>query len=282
MTPARRSLSTLLLLVAAAGCGGSTADPVGDAGTPDAADDARDAPGDEPAGDAAGCALTFEHATLAVVQRDGTREDCASATWDGGTDVVEEASGQVTAVAANSFTLDTCPPNADCALSAMTFVADAPGIALASAIPSGAYVHVRWKLTRFWACQASLEVTSLPSWGGLANPVASLPALLLAVADGAAHLPGAPFTVDREKLACADEDAGAGCGGPEPGAYQFLFLATAAQAPVLRVPMGEVRAWSALESGHGSWDVKNLRSFQSTACDDYWNFAWWLAWRPPS
>lgn len=269
----------VLLAFGLVACGGSTADEAADGG----ADAVADAPAidvDVDGSGVEGCDLTNERATIEFVDRDGTRDGCASASGPDASASPREIDGQITAVTLDGFSLDTCPPNADCAPSTVRFVADAPGIELARALPVGAYVRVRWSITRFFACQASLEVDSLATWGTVPNPVAGLPGLLLAVADGAKQLDGAPFVVDRELLECG-VDAGAGCGSVTPGAYRFTFTPANAEGPVLHVPMGAVVPWPALAPGAGTWDVKNLRSYQSTACDDYWNFAWFVAFREP-
>ena len=46
-----------------------------------------------------------------------------------------------------------------------------------------------------------------------------------------------------------------------------------ARAPPLRVYMSDTASWTL---GASTYTVHNLRSFQSIACDDYWNWAYWI------
>ncbi len=42
--------------------------------------------------------------------------------------------------------------------------------------------------------------------------------------------------------------------------------------------MGATADWSIpINGGVQSLRVRNLRSFETGACDDYWNWAWWIA-----
>jgi hypothetical protein len=131
---------------------------------------------------------------------------------------------------------------------------------------------------RFFACQMSLEVTSLPSWAGLPNPTRSDATLLLAVVDGGGPNASSPYTVDRVLLACPQ----LGNCGRAP-LYAFAFAPKERIGTRVEVRMGETKVVDLQPPGAlGSIVAHNLRSYDSCATDDYWNFAYYLEWLPPT
>jgi hypothetical protein len=122
-------------------------------------------------------------------------------------------------------------------------------------------------VTRFRACQQSLEITTADATDGSTSP-APAGQLLLAVVDGGEVLAGAPHAVDRVPLGCSSEKA---CGSVAPDEYAFDFKSASGAASPLRVYMGETATWT---NGGKPFTVRNLRSFQTTYCDDYWNWAY--------
>jgi hypothetical protein len=183
--------------------------------------------------------------------------------------------GVVTAASATFFTVNSCPPNADCPADTLTtFDIDAPDFQVA--LEPRFLVRVKYSITRFWACQQSLEVTALQSWGGLRND-AQWPAgaLVLAIVDGGGPFADSSYTVERQALGC-DVDAGRGCGGITPDEYAFVFAPKNAPDQGTVVPMGDTRLTAMRLGQPNEIAARNLRSFQTALCDDYWNFAYWL------
>jgi hypothetical protein len=69
-----------------------------------------------------------------------------------------------------------------------------------------------------------------------------------------------------------------GCGGPShPDNYFFVFSSVAFPEKTTRVDMG---VFDIQNSGKFMLDARNLRSYQTDLCDDYWNYAYYLAYRP--
>jgi hypothetical protein len=165
---------------------------------------------------------------------------------------------------ATSLTVEVCAA-AGCALDTLRVEARAPGLDL-SRFPR-VWVRVRAAVTWFRQCQQTLEITTADPTDGSTSP-APAGQLLLAVVDGGEAFAGAPYVVERVPLGCSSERA---CGIPAPDDYAFDFKsATAADSP-LRVYMGETATWT---SGGKPFTVRNLRSFQTADCDDYWNWAY--------
>jgi hypothetical protein len=59
-------------------------------------------------------------------------------------------------------------------------------------------------------------------------------------------------------------------------------MPTAAPGRSVIVGMGQTVPIDLLQSPARTWAVRNLRSYQTEYCDDYWNFAWYLAWSSPA
>lgn len=187
-----------------------------------------------------------------------------------------EFDGSVTALTRTGFTIDTCPPNADCTASLRTVTIDAPGLDLTTLLPVGAFAHVQFALSCSWGCTKDIVVTSLPSWGGLTNPAPAGSGIYVAANDGGQLLTDAPFKASRVKLDCPSTFIG-GCGDPgEAGLYAFEFGFPNSNAEI--VTMGSTKT---IAVGTGAVTVRNLRSYETGDCDDYWNWAYWVTDRRP-
>jgi hypothetical protein len=213
------------------------------------------------------CDLTNDRASVSVQLAGGQVLSCAGIGGpDAGTGV-RTFTGRITGSDATSLVMDECGADAGCVAGSVRLEIRAPGLDLVG-FPHR-WVLVKIQLARFYACQQSLEITTVdPTDGSPAQGPAGQ--LLLAVVDGGGPFDGSPYKIDRVPLGCRAEK---GCGFVPPDEYAFDFSETAAARPALRVSMGETKTWAA--SG-GSFQVRNLRSYQSTLCDDYWNFAYTL------
>ncbi len=225
------------------------------------------------AGPPVSCGRTHDSFSMRAQLYDGRTFSCS-----GGTDFgFAQLQGQVVEMNGNALTIDSCPPNADCIQMRSTFTFDAPGLYLW--IPTGAFVDVSLQVDQPWGCEQRILIADLPSWGGLPNPVPTGATVHLAAADGIADtLPGAPFTIQKLPLGCVNDPSG-GCGGDPPDDYALHFASTTTPGdPGITVGMGQYATWS-VPSASGVneyWAVRNLRSYSSGYCDDYFNWSWWL------
>ena len=217
--------------------------------------------------DAGHCGRTDGAASVVVHLPDGSEVSCNHST-DGGPGSMPQPgvwTGRVTGSDATSLAVEVCAAGAGCVPNTLRVEARAPGLDL-SQFPR-AWVRVRAEVSRFRVCQQTLEITT-------ADPTDGSPSqspggqLLLAVVDGGAAFAGAPYVVDRVPLGCSSERA---CGSPAPDDYAFDFKSASGADASLRVYMGETATWT---SGGKPFTVRNLRSFQSGDCDDYWNWAY--------
>lgn len=235
------------------------------------------------AGGSAGatCTRTEDRASISIARPGAALLDCANApsAFDAGSPVSPTLlSGALVRVDAGGFDLDTCPPNADCAPSITRFEVEAPGLALE--LPAGAFVQVSYLISVFYQCQQSLEVSTIPTWGGMDNPAGPSGVLLLGIADGGYTFDDSPYGVERVRLDCTSPTPG--CGSVPPGEYALELAPTAAPDRVTQLVMGETASIDLLQTKvPGGWLARNLRSYQTDYCDDYWNFAWWVRWQAP-
>jgi hypothetical protein len=241
------------------------------------------------------CSMTYDRASIRIIPGDGTVWSCSAPTpiadggsspaTDGGTDLrpadggtgpgpatITTLRGMITGGDASSLVIDTCDGNQSCVPNSVRIEVGAPGLDLTT-VPR-VRVDVKFQIKFFRACQASLEITTVDPADGSAVS-ASAGQLLLAVVDGGLTLPGSPYSVVQAPLGCLSAK---GCGSPAPDVYAFDFSMAGDSASALRVYMGETTPWT---SGGHSYKVRNLRSFQSIACDDYWNFAYYIVAAPP-
>lgn len=281
------AMSTIAVL---AGCGGTSALPTDasaedtrmgiETDTASSDSDARvevdtDAPGH--------CGYSGDHASIRVYLGDGSVSSCnppgmdgspGAPTADGGPGAPAAANtlrGTITGGDASTLVIDACDSSQSCVPSSIRIEIDAPGLDLTSVPRVG--VEIKFEFTFFRTCQQSLEITTTDSVDGSASAV---PAgqLLLAVVDGGLPLTGSPYRVDRVPLGCFSAK---GCGSPVPDVYAFDFSMASVSGSTIRVYMGETNPWT---TGGRSYRVRNLRSFQSTVCDDYWNFAHYIVAAP--
>jgi hypothetical protein len=223
------------------------------------------------------CVRTQDRAQIAVERTGQVRIDCSTVMNATGAVSPTVLEGRITRAQLDSFELDTCPPNADCAATFARIEVLAPG--LNARMPVGAFVRVTYQITRFFACQQALEVSTIPSWGGVENPYHAKSALLLAISDGGSTFETSPYKIDRVPLGCRPITPG--CSSVKPDEYALTFHATVGTGGGIQVGMGESEL---LDLGQPAFRylARNLRSFQTEYCDDYWNFAWFLAYAPPT
>jgi hypothetical protein len=180
--------------------------------------------------------------------------------------------GQVVKTTKNTFVLDTCPPNADCMASFMTVSVAAKGLELW--VPMNAFVEVEHVLQGAWGfCTSRSSVRNVPSWGGMKNTVSGSTQVYFAGTEGQLQHSGAPFAVKSVPLGCG---GGPSCG--QPADDYALSFNVGPGAPGKLVKMGtQTTLMTPMPM-----TVRNLRSFVSGMCDDYWDWAWWAAWVPTS
>jgi hypothetical protein len=244
-----------------------------------------DGPADRLDGAAGHCGRVSLSATASVAVHTPSGDvSCANATADAGTLPPRVWSGLVTSSDATSIVVDTCgdatsivadggltdagATDAGCVATTIRLEAHAPGLDLSS-FPH-VRVRVRAKVSRFFACQQALEVTTADAADGDAQNAPG--ALLLAVNDGGDTLGGSPYGVAHVSLGCSPAPV---CNGPGTAGdeYAFDFSDSADLTHRIRVYMGETVPWTL---GASSYTIRNLRSFQPTDCDDYWNWAYWI------
>jgi hypothetical protein len=225
------------------------------------------------------CKRTFDRAVIRVTRPGGSILECDKVLMgiDSGTPNV--MTGRVTTRTDSSFTIDSCPPNADCPADTLLKVEVlAPDFVMP---PLGPLVRVQYSMERFYACQQSLEVTNVQRWDGMVTPGILGETLALAVTDGGGPFNNSPYTVERVGLGC-EVDAGRGCGGggQPPGDYAFLFSWKGDPQTRTRVEMGDTRPFDPPSAAMVTVSARNLRSYQTEACDDYWNYAYYLVAQP--
>jgi hypothetical protein len=236
------------------------------------------------------CGRTNLGATITVYEPDGSMLSCTAPT-DAGVAAAPPRTwvGKVTGSDASSLIVSVCAPGAGnddagatdaggidagvadggCVPSALRIEAFAPGLDL-TRFPQ-AWVRVRATVSRFFACQQSLEITTADPTDGT-TPSGPAGQLLLAVVDGGGTFAGSPYEVAHTQLGCAPART---CNGSATAAddYAFDFSGPSGAGSPLRVYMGETATWTL---GGASFTARNLRSFQTMACDDYWNWAYTL------
>ena len=220
-------------------------------------------------GGSPGCGRSYDGFDMQLVTFDQTVWGCYAP--EGTAAGYQEIEGQVVELLENGIVLDSCPPNADCIpmLNFLSFWA----LDLYNPVPFGAFVRVSVQVDQPWGCTHQLMIENLPSWGGLPNPVYPGEMLYLAAADGApAALPGAPFEISPVALGCFP-NAEPNCGYEEDYALRF----SSPFGEPIDVYMGELWDWYLQSSDLQYLLVRNLRSYETGWCDDYWNWGYWVS-----
>jgi len=221
-------------------------------------------------GSANACTPGTEALTMALSTYDGKSYGCAfdNGPGQGTGDVVLQ--GVITTAGDGTFTLDSCPPNADCDVSISKLAISAPNLPLW--IPSGAFVELRAHVEAPMGCGQRILITNLPSWGGEKNPFSSTPNLWFAAADGLDDtFPEAPFAMDKKPHACPGEVG---------TIYDFHFFDPKAQAPGVMLSQGQTTTWAPPTAKGEFWTLHNMRAFDPQAPDDYWNWGYWITQTP--
>lgn len=202
--------------------------------------------------------------------------DFSMQTWDGlslgcGTGFAEPQGtftyeGTLQQTADGQLTIDSCSPAADCLPMVSTLRVSAQG--LSPYLRTGSYVRVTVYVAQPMGCEQAFTIVNLPEWDGVPNPVTPERRLWLAGADGTTQtLQDSPFGIEELPLGCHEGGAG--------DDYALRFFSAADPGGGLTLGMGQT---GYLEAGPGeAWIVRNLRSFESGAPDDFWDWAYWLA-----
>ena len=218
-------------------------------------------------GGSSSCGRTYEGFDMLLDNGAGQTWGCG-AGWDTLTgDIVLE--GEVVEVGPDGATLETCPPNADCGPNTTYKLSwSAPGL-YDYVVPVGAFVAVSVHVYQPWGCEHALQIRNLPVWGGLPNPVMSGDYVYLVGADGSpTTFDGTPFSITSVALGCYPEEP-PGCGSADD--YLLRFLPNG--GPPVDIAMGQTQMLVASPARY--FDAKNLRSFETGWCDDYWNWSYW-------
>jgi hypothetical protein len=220
--------------------------------------------------------------SFSVTLPDSTVQSCATlpasdAGLAGPSSLSGQVSGWIKEVDARAFSLDSCGTGTGCSPEVYGFTLDAPG--LSATLSLGRQVTVSWQVSSIVgrACLQELVVND-----GLPSDVASgmWPPLWLAGADSTLQpsMP-VPFSVAPRALFCNPNPTGThACGGTlPPDDYALVFTPATGEQPLSLAAgnTGTLAVTTALGLQHLT--VHNLRSYQTANCDDYWNWAWWVA-----
>ncbi len=224
-------------------------------------------------GGADSCAVTNDHATLSVVSNGIDELDCSRLAEPTDRAMLFTHVGTARSVTATSFELECT--EGDCAAERVAIRFEAPGLDATRSLTEGASVRVTASLNYFFACVTGIAVeTNAPA--GDAGTSAE-PGLLFSVGEGA-RPPTNIVTVSFDKIDCSYPWKSKSCGGV--GDDEVGIYAMTARAPFLAHPltvrMGRT-AQSAISGSARVFRERNLRSYQTDGCDDYWNWAGWVA-----
>ena len=220
--------------------------------------------------DGASCAVTHDWAKLSVVSngvdelscqpRDGSASQPMTAFTHRGT---------ARSVTAKSFELEC--PDGDCSMQPLAVGVDAPGLDLTRSLAERAAVRIIDRAIGSFACTSGIAVEATVPTGDAGTDTE--PSLLFAVGEGASP-PTDLVTISFDKIDCPYPWANKSCGAVSDdsvGIYAMTTRADFIEKP-LTARMGET-AKSAITGSAHVLRERNLRSYQSDGCDDYWNYA---------
>lgn len=188
-----------------------------------------------------------------------------------------EFTGELISQTIGTLVIETCPPTADCPSIPYTISLKAQGLSLPT-MPKGVYMKVSAQFQQGWACVSQLLIQNAPSWAGVPNPNSQDEFVWFAGADGTTDvLPGSPFVIEPQALGCYP-DAPPDCGPKDD--YQLLFTSLAIPGYTKAVSMGNTIEWALKDPNGRFLLIRNLRSYSSGFCDDYWNWAYWMSFPP--
>lgn len=144
-------------------------------------------------------------------------------------------------------------------------------------VPQGAFVKARVLVNQPWGCVQQIEVTNMPSWGGVQNPYGTNETIWLSASDGSAStIPGSILSVSKLPLGCTNGDP-PGCGTDPPDMYALAFGAIWQSSIGQPIYMG-TQAMFTLSGSKGDQYLlaRNLRSYSTGACDDDFNWGFWI------
>jgi len=224
--------------------------------------------------------------SLSVTLPDGMIQSCSdySSPSDGGVTSSSpgllggQVTGWITETAATTFTLDQCVVETGCSPTVYRFAANAPGLTLT--LPLSRQVTVAWQFSlTTLACTQGLVIID----GSTTNAgIPGSPYIWLAGADSTLAVPAPiPFTVLPQALYCNPSPGlDQGCGGTNlpPDDYALVFQPTSSDPTlILHTGMSGTLILTAAPGVVQHMVVRNLRSYQTTRCDDNWNWGWWAA-----
>lgn len=224
------------------------------------------------------CRRTSGSVQIWVTQAGVTRGPCEG-LLPGSPSEPMEVRGNVVRVTSRELFVDTCPPNADCIPQITVFGITVGGVGVDAYVHQGEFVTVRLAQSQNYRCTQVIHVRQLPEWGGEANPAGPGRRLRFAASEGFTGLAmsGEMELSVNPRLACPAPPGGPrSCGPVEPGEYDLVFLPING-TPEVVIPMGSSREFQ-LGTGAEQQTVRgsNLRSYETGACDDYWNYSWWV------
>lgn len=214
------------------------------------------------------CQRTYDGFSYLLRSKDPSAKALDCGGMEPGGSAIVHLEGVITAHADNTYTIDTCPPSADCDIASVyDLTVSAPGMYFD--LPVGAFAQIDVDIEFPWGCQNTLLVRNLPVWDNTPSPYGSYPTLFLAGSEGSpTTLPGSPFTITTTALGCYPPTS-QGCGQEDD--YRFDV---GGNTGLVEVYQGESRFISV--DGQPPLLFHNLRSFETGWCDDYWNWAYWV------
>jgi hypothetical protein len=219
------------------------------------------------AGGSANCARTHDGFHYTLTPTGGKSLDCSSAEPGGSQKAHIE--GVVTAAGPTDLTIDTCPPNADCNGGIYQLSIQSPGFAMS--VAAGTFIQIDVQIDFPWGCSNIIMARNLPKWGGLSSPGGDVPWLIFEASEGANQvLEGSPFSLTTLALGC-HPNAEPGCGLEDEYRFDIHGISNTSAY------QGETTIFDANEGGQvRPLQFRNLRSFETGWCDDYWNWAYWV------